>query len=219
MTAWRINEREAKPGKATGGFLGSVAVAPALRPTRLINAAWKKAGKGPVGDAEGVFFMDVLQRVYGVDKFNRSQYITDEMAETLKVADQGCLPTASVAVQNLTLTQLYKDPSWVNGSVVAQYEKELNQPGPFPLAGPMLVAQGTGDKLVFADLTVEDFNATCAKYPDSPAELVLYPGLDHTPTMAAALSQIFPWIHQRFAGVNGTKHCSRRTIKMVDTKY
>lgn len=210
MTAWRINKREAKPGKATGGFLGSVAVAPALRTSRLFNAAWVKAGKGPVGDAEGVFFMDVLQKVYGIDKL-------DEMTQSLNVANQGCLPTASVAVANLTLSTLYKDPSWINDTIVKNYEKRkhLNDPGPYQLAAPMLVAQGIGDKLVFSDLTVEDFNQTCAKYPDSPAHLLLYPGLDHISTMAAALRQIIPWIQDRFEGVSVNKKCTHRTIDAV----
>lgn len=83
--AWGINEREAKLGEAAAGFLGSVAVAAALSPSRRNNAAWAKAGKEPVGESEGVFFMDILQEVFGIDKGNRSKYITEEMVGTLNM--------------------------------------------------------------------------------------------------------------------------------------
>ncbi|KAI5304717.1 hypothetical protein KEM56_006068 [Ascosphaera pollenicola] len=211
MTAWRVNEREARPGNATGGFLGSVAVSPALRPLSLIPNAWKKANGGPVGDPEGVYFMEAVSRAYP-DQFKRDDYITDDMKKVIAILDKSCLITAGSLVANLSVSDMYTNSSWIDLPIVKEYEEKLNMPGPWPLAGPLLAVQGTGDSLTYGKDTEDDFNKTCTKYSDSQAELLLYPGQDHMPTMYASWGQIIPWIWDRFNGVELPKGCKTHTI-------
>ncbi|KAI5287424.1 hypothetical protein KEM55_009368 [Ascosphaera atra] len=108
---------------------------------------------------------------------------------------------------------MYTNSSWMDLPITKEYLKKFNNPGPWPLAAPMLVAQGTGDTLTYGKDTEQDFNKTCGAYPDSQAELLLYPGQDHMPTMYSAFTQIIPWIWDRFEGKSVGKGCKTRTIK------
>ncbi|KAI5293843.1 hypothetical protein KEM52_005126 [Ascosphaera acerosa] len=212
MTAWRVAENEARPGNATGGYLGSVSVSPALRPSQLIPGAWKQAGDGPVGDPEEVLFFRALSRAYP-DEVSVEKYLTKDMQKYMSVIDKSCLITVGAVVANLTVKDMYSNTSWVDLPIVKEYEAKFNMPGPWPLAGPMLVVQGTGDKLTFGKDTEDDFKKTCDKYPDSTAELLLYPGQDHMPTMYASWGQIIPWIYDRFNGKPLSKGCKTTTIQ------
>ena len=60
LSAWRTNEREARERKATGGFLGAVSLAPAVRPLELIAESFELASEGPVGDVVSIY---VLQSI------------------------------------------------------------------------------------------------------------------------------------------------------------
>src|SRR5688500_14585920 len=60
LSAWRTCEREAKPGKATGGFLGAVALAPALQHIKLIPELFRRAKGGPVGDVNSIILLQSI---------------------------------------------------------------------------------------------------------------------------------------------------------------
>ncbi|KAK2678793.1 Alpha/Beta hydrolase fold [Fusarium oxysporum f. sp. vasinfectum] len=70
MTAWRTDEREAKPGKATGGFLGA---------------------DGPAGDVVSIFLLQSISRLFPSIKVE--DYVTDIVLSRIALADQGCIIT------------------------------------------------------------------------------------------------------------------------------
>ncbi|KAF4468370.1 secretory lipase [Fusarium albosuccineum] len=217
LTAWRTNEREARSGKATGGFLGAVSAAPALRPLTLIPKSFKLADGGPVGDVVSIFFLQSLSRL--LPSIKVEDYVTDIVAYRIALADQACLSTGAALFSSLTAEQLYKNTSWLTHPDVVDWQKRYNGVGPHMLAAPMLIVQGENDTVTYAAELEDDFNETCEKYPDSKAELLLYPGLDHDPSFQAGLPDYLAWIKARFDGEEAQKGCKKRTIKPVNDRF
>ena len=209
MTAWRVNEHEKK--NATGGFLGAVSGSPALRPLSLIPQSWNIAGNGPVHDSVSIFFLQSVSKLYPSIKIE--DYMSDILLSRLPFGDRGCLPTAEAIYGNLTLPQLYKNTTWVEHPDVIDWQKRYNGAGPYELAAPMLVLQGTADELVYANLTVWDFEQTCGAFASTDAELYMYPGLNHDFTFLASTSQYIPWIRDRFDHVPVAQGCHSTTVK------
>ncbi|GKU07196.1 unnamed protein product [Fusarium langsethiae] len=210
MTAWRTDEREAQEGKATGGFLGAVAMAPALQPIKLIPESFRRAKDGPAGDVVSIFFLQSLSRLYPSIKVE--DYATDIVLSRIALADQGCLATGALLYGNLTVKELYKNTSWVEHPDFVDWQKRFNGAGPHKLAAPMLVIQGEADILTYPEYAVEDFNETCKEFPESTAEYRSYPDLDHGAVLHAAKSDYLPWIADRFNGVKLAKGC--KTVKV-----
>ncbi|KAF4452114.1 hypothetical protein F53441_5047 [Fusarium austroafricanum] len=211
MTAWRTAEREAKPGKATGGFLGAVAVAPALQPIKLIPESFRLAKDGPAGDVVSIMLLQSVSRLYKSIKVE--DYVTDTVLSRMALADQGCLGAGSALYSNLTVKELYKNTSWVEHPDFVDWQKRYNGAGPHPLAAPMLVIQGDADILTYAKYAEEDFDETCKKYPDSTAEYKLYPKLDHGVALQAGELDYMPWIQARFEKQPLKKGCKKSTVK------
>ena len=213
MTAWRTNEREARPGKATGGFLGAVSAAPALRPLSLIPESFRLANGGPVGDVVSIFFLQSVSRLF--PSVRVEDYVSDIVLDRIPLADHGCLATGVALYSDLTQTELYKDISWLELPELLDWQERFNGAGPHKLAGPMLVVQGLADMLTYANATEEDFDLTCEAFPNSTAELLLYPDLDHDPVSYAAQADYLGWIADRFNNVPLEKGCQKRTIARV----
>ncbi|KAI5925650.1 Alpha/Beta hydrolase protein [Camillea tinctor] len=217
MTAWRVNEREARPGKATGGFIGAVSGAPALRPLRLIPESFRRANGGPVGDVVSIFFIQSLSRLFPDIKLE--DYIGDIVASRIPLADQGCLYTGAPLYGNLTESELYKNTSWLNHPLVVDWQERYNGAGPYALAAPMLVVQGIGDTLTYAEFCEDDFNETCTAFPESTAELILYPDLDHDQSFQAAQAEYLTWIADRFNNVQLEKGCKKTTLSPITDRF
>ncbi|KAK8128821.1 hypothetical protein PG984_009929 [Apiospora sp. TS-2023a] len=183
MTAWRVNERLAMEGqdelKKAGKFLGAVAAAPALRSTELILKSIELVGEGPVGRCSICVYSEA---------FKLSDYLTDEAMKPLPLIDQACLITGEAVFQNLTTAQIYKNTSWLSSSEFQDdWLTRYNGAGPHALAAPMLVVQGRGDTLTYAENCEVDFDRTCDAFPQSSAELFLVPELGHDPAFRAQL--------------------------------
>lgn len=208
MTAWRVNEREKR--NATGGFLAAVSGAPALRPLSLIPQSWRLADDGPVHDTVSIYVLQSISKL--IPSVKIENYISDIVASRIPLANQGCLRTGETIYGNLTLPELYKNTSWIDLPEVIDWQKRYNGAGPYELAGPMMVLQGTADPLVYANLTVADYNATCKEFPHTSAHLYLYPGLNHDFAFIAAQEQFLPWIMDRFDHVPVSKGCQYTTV-------
>ncbi|RAQ49616.1 secretory lipase [Aspergillus flavus] len=208
MTAWRVNEREKR--NATGGFLGAVSGAPALRPLSLIPQSWRLAGDGPVHDVVSIFVLQSISRLFPSVKVEN--YVSDIVASRIPIAQQGCLGTGSTIYGNLTLPQLYKNTSWINHPDVIEWQKSYNGAGTHELAAPMLVLQGTADELVYANLTEWDYDQTCSTFPNSVIQLYIYPDLNHDYAFIAGQAQYLPWIRDRFENVSLSAACNKTTV-------
>ncbi|KAK6814095.1 hypothetical protein RU639_010107 [Aspergillus parasiticus] len=210
MTAWRVNEREKR--NATGGFLGAVSGAPALRPLSLIPQSWRLAGDGPVHDVVSIFVLQSISRLFPSVKVEN--YVSDIVASRIPIAQQGCLGTGSTIYGNLTLPQLYKNTSWINHPDVIEWQQSYNGAGTHELAAPMLVLQGTADELVYANLTEWDYDQTCSTFPRSVMQLYIYPDLNHDFAFIAGQAQYLPWIRDRFENVSLSAACNKTTVTL-----
>lgn len=217
MTAWRTDEREAMKGKATGGFLGAVAMAPALQPIKLIPESFRRAGDGPAGDVVSIFLLQSLSRLYPSIKVE--DYASDIVMSRIPLADQGCLATGGSLYGNLTVEQLYKNTSWVEGPEMVDWQKRFNGAGSHKLAAPMLVIQGEADILTYAKYAEEDFDAKCKEFPESTAEYRTYPDLDHGAVLHASHSDFLPWIADRFNGVKLSKGCKKVEVSPATDRF
>lgn len=222
MTAWRTNERLAMPGQdallKAGKFLGAVANSPALRPLDLIPESIRRAKGGPIGDAVSVFFLQSLARLFPKD-FRIEDYVTDTVLGRIPLMDQGCLSTGRALFANLTVTELFRNTSWLQLPAVVDWQKRYNGAGPHALAAPMLVVQGVADILTYANNTEWDFNQTCSSFPKSQATLMLYPGADHDVAAIAPQSDYLRWIQARFDGEKVADGCTIQTVETATDRY
>ncbi|RKK93252.1 hypothetical protein BFJ68_g15620 [Fusarium oxysporum] len=209
ITAWRTDEREAQPGKATGGSLGAISIAPTLQPIKLIPESFRREKDGPAGDVVSIFLLQSISRLFPSIKVE--DYVTDTVLSRIALADQGCLGTGGSLYGNLTVNELYKNTSWIEHPDFIDWQKRYNGAGPHPLAAPMLVIQGEADILTYAEYAEEDFDATCKKYPGSTAEYKLYPKLDHGVALQASQADFMTWIKDRFEKVP-LKKVARRLL-------
>lgn len=211
LSAWRTNEREAQANKTSGGLIGAVAVAPALRPLAYIPESFERANGGPAGDVVSIYFLQSVSKLY--DSIKIEDYVSDTLASMIPIADKGCLRTGGTAYGSLTVEQLYKNTSWITHPDVVDWQHRYNGDGAHALAAPMLVVQGADDTLTYPHVVEEDFDATCKQFPDSNAELLLYPDLGHDPAYQASQADYLPWIADRFNKVPVKQGCSRRTVE------
>lgn len=220
MTAWRTAERLARPGEErlleAGIFIGAVAAAPALRPQKLIPLSWKETGTG--GGPFSVYFLQSLAGLYPA-QIKVEDYLGEVAQQRLQVLDNSCFQTGVAAVGSLTPDQLFKNTSWLQHPATDDWAIRYNGQGPHPLAAPVLVIQGVNDTITPASLTMEDFNLTCASYPESPIHANLYPGLGHGQVLESARADIAAWLDARFHGQSIEQGCSVDTINPLTEKY
>ncbi|KAF5643088.1 secretory lipase [Fusarium sp. NRRL 52700] len=211
MSSWRTNEREAKP-EAVGGLLGAVALSPGLVPSKIIGETIRRAaGGGPAGDFLSSLMLQTVSRIYPSIKVE--DYASDILLARMPLADQGCFYTSATLYSNLTISQLYKNTSWIEHPDFIKWEKIYNGAGPHKLAAPLLVIQGAEDPIVYPDTSEQAFNETCKEFASSTtAEFRLYPGLGHGPVLPASQQYYLSWIEDRFNKVSLKKGCKKLTL-------
>ncbi|KAJ4135450.1 hypothetical protein NW765_009421 [Fusarium oxysporum] len=201
MSSWRTSEREAKPEKAIGGFIGAVALSPGLVPSKIITEMIRRAGDGPAGDFLSALLLQSVSTIYPSIKVE--DYASDIVLARMPLVDQGCFYTAASLYSNLTVSQLYKNVSWIQHPDFIKWETLYNGAGPHKLAAPLLVIQGAEDTLVYPDTSEEAFNDTCKEFAGSTtAEYRLYPGLGHGAVLPASQQYFLSWIEDRFSHVS-----------------
>ncbi|KAL5614031.1 hypothetical protein FOVSG1_003094 [Fusarium oxysporum f. sp. vasinfectum] len=211
MSSWRTSEREAKPEKAIGGFIGAVALSPGLVPSKIITEMIRRAGDGPAGDFLSALLLQSVSTIYPSIKVE--DYASDIVLARMPLVDQGCFYTAASLYSNLTVSQLYKNTSWIQHPDFIKWETLYNGAGPHKLAAPLLVIQGAEDTLVYPDTSEEAFNDTCKEFAGSTtAEYRLYPGLGHGAVLPASQQYFLSWIEDRFNQVSLKKGCRKLTL-------
>jgi pimeloyl-ACP methyl ester carboxylesterase len=221
MTAWRTNERLARPGEdrllKAGQFVGAVAAAPALRPQRLIPLSWEQTGTG--GGPFSVYFLQSLAKLYP-DQIKLEDYLGETVLQRLGVLDNSCFQTGYVAVGSLSADVTFTNKSWLTHPATNDWAARYNGQGPHPLAAPMLVVQGVADVITPAQLTMEDFNLTCSTYPQSAAHAKLYPDMGHGQVLEAGRRDVMDWLEERFQGKRPAKKgCVVEEIRPLTGRY
>lgn len=225
MTAWRTNERLAMAGQEellkAGTFLGAVAAAPALRPYDLIPKSFEIAGDGPLGAVVSVYLLQSVQGLF--PELQIKDWLTPEAQELVPLLEKSCLTSGQALFAPLTIKQIFTSTSWVSSPAMKDWQDRVNGAGPegkpHALAKPMLVVQGVNDTLTYAAECVADFDKTCAAHPESSAELVLVPGLDHDQSFYAAQPYYWSWVQRLFAGEIEQTGCSKTTLQPVTNHY
>jgi len=222
MTAWRTNERLAMDDQdellAAGKFLGTVALAPALKPLDLLPASHEFAGNGSIGGSNGVLFLQSLASLYP-DEIRIEDYLTEKALARVPLMDQGCIITSGAVISPLTVAEVYKDQSFITSPSAIDWQTRYNGAGDHALAAPMLVLQGDADTLVFDYLTEGEVNNTCTVFPESSLEYVIYPGVNHFVIGTTSLYNMLGWINDRFNNVEAQGGCSKRTLQPATASF
>jgi acetyl esterase/lipase len=80
-----------------------------------------------------------------------------------------------------------------------------NTPGAAPIPAPLLVVQGTGDGVVFPDVTERFVQRLCRR--GDTVSLRLYPGAGHVETSSLAVPDVVAWLADRVAGKPAATTC------------
>lgn len=220
LTAWRTAERLEFPGEErlqrAGEFIGAVAAAPANRPQRLIPLMWEAVGTGA-----GPFSIYLLQSIAALypDQIRVEDYLTDTTFQRLNVLDNSCFQTGFAAVGTLSVEETFKNTSWITHPATDDWAIRYNGQGPHRLAAPLLIIQGATDAIVPAVSTVEDFDLTCATYPDSPAHYKVYPNMGHGQVLESGRADVLDWLDARFNGVPVQQGCVSEEVQPLTQLY
>ncbi|KAI9370027.1 Alpha/Beta hydrolase protein [Aspergillus egyptiacus] len=208
LTAWRTAEREANPKKAVGGLIGAVAIAPAMEVMSLIPWYIEKAHGGPLGEIFAPFMLGSIDRLF--PSFDFAKYATQGLIDRVNLAYTGCLNVAVTLLAPLTLKEMYlNNANFIHAPEVEAWGEKYHGKGPHQLAAPLLVLHGEKDFILPVDYNEGIFDKQCDAFPDSAAEFVRLPGLDHDGAVQGSHANYFPWIADRF----DKKDCPFRCVK------
>ncbi|KAF5705229.1 Secretory lipase [Fusarium globosum] len=222
MAAWRVNERLALPGqdalKKAGNFLGSVAIAPANRPTDLIDYL----NSMPVsadGSANGLtaYLLPNIANLY--PELHVEDYLTKTAIGRLTLIRQSCTYGGYYAVGNMANEEFYKNSSWTKHPAVAAWRKTYMGEGHWKLAAPLMIVQGVDDGVVPIKFTVEDYRKTCKEEPGSPVRLLTYAGQNHDSVTNSAQADYMSWVNDLFNRKKMKKGCSREDIRPLTDRF
>jgi pimeloyl-ACP methyl ester carboxylesterase len=191
LTAWATNEREAK--YPSGGFLGSVSLAPSMDPLEINLRAFATEESRAALQASGsvfypVFFLEVIRRLFPT--LQLSDYLTPTGLSLLNLnLEGGCYAGAATFFPTFGLTEVWKDYSWLNSTEARQWAELVRDSGKDKLAKPLLLIQGSEDEAVSAPVNYDTFEKHCKMFEDSPIQLSIYPGYRHGPVVNAAIQE------------------------------
>jgi pimeloyl-ACP methyl ester carboxylesterase len=210
LTAWAVNEREVT--QPIGGFLGAVALAPALQNMHIISdgVAQDKLGRS-------LFYSSyTLTTIARLDKsVDVTKYFSDLGMERTRLAATGCFMTAMAVFTNLTFSDIFKDQTWLNSSWAMAWESRTAVSGVKPLSQPLLLVEGLGDRSVFPAIPENVFARHCNIYRDARVHLSRYPRADHDPLAFVSQFEYFNWIEDRFNGVDVAPGCTNATVDTI----
>lgn len=129
--------------------------------------------------------------------FDASEVLNETGVQSLHVYDQ--LQGCNSLLFNLPVTPDTLIEGWQNNSVIQQYQ-DLAAVGKKPISGPMLVATGGSDPIVFNPTVTSTLNETAKMYPDAQLDYYLMPYVSHAEVMYASWQIYSTWIADLFAG-------------------
>lgn len=214
LTAWALNEREV--AQPIGGFLGAVAIAPALQNLHIIRYGMKNNKLG-----NSLFYSSY--QLTTIARLNKSidvmQYFSDLGWERTRLAATGCYYTAAAVFKNLTFSDIFKDQTWLDSSWALSWEDRTAVSGAKPLAQPLLLLEGLGETAVFPAIPEAVFAHHCETHRDARVHLSRYPEMDHDPIAFVSQYEYFAWIDDRFNGIQVPHGCTNATIDIITPDY
>ncbi|KIJ49818.1 hypothetical protein M422DRAFT_27544 [Sphaerobolus stellatus SS14] len=150
LSAWATNEREVT--NPIGGFLGSVAIAPALDAKAIIKDAVQRDTKDGALQLFAAYVLAAVARLNSqssksVETYIR-HYITEPAWERLRLLDKhrACLNTGEAIFRGLSFRDTFKDMDWLDSNDTTTWRETTAVFGAKPLAQPMLVLSGFKDE-------------------------------------------------------------------------
>lgn len=196
---WSAAQRQVQ--RPVQGYLGAISVSPPTCPIRQLQTA----------PALAPLFAFLMANGLGqlFPSFSPSEFLTEKGLRLFKLLQdiRGC---GNVQTALLSASGAVK-PSLINSTSLQRFAN-LTTNGGKPIAGPLLLIQGTTDVLVKVEATDVGVNDTCTAYPNSQLEYVVINGTDHVPTMLASQQMWMEWIGDRFARRETAAPCSRKDV-------
>ncbi|KAF8587354.1 hypothetical protein K439DRAFT_1630845 [Ramaria rubella] len=210
LTAWATNERELE--RPIGGFLGAVAIAPALQNLHIIRYGIAHNSLATSSFYSSYTLTTIARLNNSVDV---TQYFSDLGQELSRLAATACFNTAAAIFANVTFADIFRDQSWLNSSWAIAWENRTGVRGDNPLVQPLLLIEGLGDRSVFPPIQDSVFAHHCARHPKTRVHLSRYPDSDHDPVAFVSQLEYFNWIEDRFNGADVPYGCTNTTIETI----
>ncbi|KAL4914673.1 Alpha/Beta hydrolase protein [Aspergillus aurantiobrunneus] len=218
LTAWRTAQREADPKKAVGGLIGAVAIAPAVEVMNLVPWVIEKAHGGPLKEIFLPFMLRSISRL--LPSFDLTKYLTDKLIKLTKISTDACLNVAIPLLGNLTLNEMYlNNANFTSAPEVQEWNEKYQGKGAYELGSPMLVLHGEEDFIIPHEHIESVFDEQCETFPNSTAQYMLLPGLDHDGSVTGSPSVYFPWIADRFSKKELKAGCTKGEVVTATDRF
>ncbi|UNI24876.1 hypothetical protein JDV02_010595 [Purpureocillium takamizusanense] len=186
---------------SSSGYVGTVAIAPATYVVDMLLGGYDSL---PYADFVPLL-PELVRRV--TPSYNGSTILTDQMESRMALAEEAqmCVGGTLGMVADLSKGQILSRERLARDWPVYLAWQARTAPA---LAGartsaPMLVVQGANDTTVLPATTAEAVERACEA--GNEVHLSVYPGMGHSPVVAASLSEWVPWINARFDEAQGVK--------------
>ncbi|EGX88095.1 hypothetical protein CCM_09231 [Cordyceps militaris CM01] len=215
---WKLAESAALLGSETRHYLGTVALAPATRIVDMAVAGFLDSSAGSGGDdadtGGGGFASYAPSLAIGLQRYQPSYNLTllgPTMRRRMAIAERA--QTCATALAGLTLDLSLDEVVSLDGAVddLALMQKWQNETAPSEgrAWAPLLVVQGLNDTSILPATTRDAVERACRG--GNAVQLSLYPGVEHSPLVAASAPEWLSWIDARFAGQPLAGNCSTVT--------
>lgn len=218
LTAWRTAQCEADRKRAVGGFIGAVAIAPAMEVMSLVPWVIEKAKGGPLHEVFIPYMLRSIARLF--PSFDLAKYATKKLIAISELSMDGCLNVAIPLLWDMTLADMYlNEADFTSAPEVQQWQRQYHGNGPHELGGPLLVFHGETDFILPRAHIEKIFDEQCDAFPESAAQYRLLPGLDHDGVVQASHAVYFPWIADRFNGRELEAGCAKDEIRPATQRF
>ena len=130
--------------------------------------------------------------------FDPSEVLNQTGVQSLRVYNdlEGC----NTVLFNLPMTPQTLIEGWQNNTAIQKYQ-QIAQVGNRPISGPMLVATGGSDAIIFNPTVTSGVNETAKMFPQASLDYYLMPDVSHAPAMYSGWQMYNKWMSDLFAGV------------------
>lgn len=200
--AWASAQRQSQ--RPASGYLGAVAGSPVTDFSAFASTPPQFIG------TELAFLATTMTSMF--PEFDLQDWLTPAGLEANQlIHDLGGCTAVRAESFNAPRTS-YIQPDWNETWYLDTFNKLVSLHGK-AFAGPLLVMQGTADKVVFPQGTTAAVKATCAMMPSADLEYAMLEGATHVPALSAGQQLWLDWISDRFSGKPSAGKCTTDTHK------